>query len=179
MNVDTKQNKAAALRNTCSSTIRNKSKTEVQSNLLHQGIKYNTPKVRCLTRYDSFSDVPESWVWWRADFQSGPRVLKKVFWTFSYLYLWHKMWFHAKKLLKTLKFWKSLNSLCKSGSRPQQSPKKSPKNRSLNRNLLKFLNRYGMFWVPPGESSCPDGSEYVWQRGVEKKTPKRRCWNRR
>ena len=41
---------------------------------------------------------------WRADFQSGFRVLKKVFWTFSYLYLWHTMWFHAKKLLKTLKF---------------------------------------------------------------------------
>ena len=42
-----------------------------------------------------------------------------------------------------------------------------PKNGSLNRDLLKFLNRYGIFWVPPGESSCPDGSEYVWQRGVE------------
>ena len=23
---------------------------------------------------------------------------------------------------------------------------------------------YGIFWVPPGESSCPDGSEYVWHR---------------
>merc|ERR1711873_172263 len=45
--------------------------------------------------------------------------------------------------------------------------KKSPKNGSLNRDLLKFLNRYGIFWVPPGESSCSDGSEYVWQRGVE------------
>ena len=45
--------------------------------------------------------------------------------------------------------------------------KKSPKNGSLNRDLLKFLNSYGIFWVPPGESSCPDGSEYVWQRGVE------------
>ena len=55
---------------------------------------------------DSLSDVPESWVWLRADFQSGSRMLKKVFWTFSYLYLWHTMWFHAKKLLKTLKFWK-------------------------------------------------------------------------
>ena len=37
---------------------------------------------------------------------------------------------------------------------------------NLNRNLLNFLNKYGIFWVPPGESSCPDGSEYVWQRGV-------------
>ena len=63
------------------------------------------------------ADVPVSWVWLWADFQSGSRVLKKVSWAFSYLYLWHTKWFHAKKLLKTLKFWKSLNLLCKSGSR--------------------------------------------------------------
>ena len=80
-----------------------------------------------LQTYDSVANVPESWVWLRADFQSGSRVLKKVFWTFSYLYLWHTMWFHAKKLLKTLKFWKSLNSLFKSGSRHQKSQKKKPK----------------------------------------------------
>ena len=30
-------------------------------------------------KYESFSDVGESRVWWRADFQSGSRVLKKVF----------------------------------------------------------------------------------------------------
>ena len=47
------------------------------------------------------------------------------------------------------------------------TPKKIQKNGSLNCDLLKFLNRYNIFWVPPGESSCPDGSEYVWQRGVE------------
>ena len=23
---------------------------------------------------------------------------------------------------------------------------------------------YGIFWMPPGESSHPGGSEYVWQR---------------
>ena len=34
-------------------------------------------------------------------------------------------------------------------------------------DLLKFLNTYGTFWVPPGESACPDISEYVWQRRVE------------
>ena len=90
--------------------------------------------------YDSFSDVGESWVWWRADFQSGSRVLKKVFWTFSYLYLWHTMWFHAKKLLKTLKFWKSLNSLCKSGSRPQKSPKKAQK---TDHSIAIYSN----FWI--------------------------------
>ena len=44
---------------------------------------------------------------------------------------------------------------------------KSPKNGSLNRDLLNFFNRYGIFQMPPGESSCPDGSECVWQREVE------------
>ena len=91
--------------------------------------------------YDSVADVPESWVWLKADFQSGPRVLKKVFWTFSYLYLWHTiMWFNAEKLLKTLKFWKSLNLLCKSGSRPQKSPKKAQK---MDHSIAIYSN----FWI--------------------------------
>ena len=77
--------------------------------------------------YESIATVGEIGVWWRADFQSGSRVLKKVFWTFSYLYLWHTMWFHAKKLLKSLIFWTSLNLLCKSGSRPKKSPNKAQK----------------------------------------------------
>ena len=89
---------------------------------------------------ESFATVGEIRVWWRADFQSGSRVLKKVFWTFSYLYLWHTMWFHAKKLLKTLKFWKSLNSLCKSGSRPQKSPKKAQK---TDHSIAIYSN----FWI--------------------------------
>ena len=32
---------------------------------------------------------------------------------------------------------------------------------------LIYSTRYGIFWMPPGESSHPGGSEYVWQRGVE------------
>ena len=68
------------------------------------------------------------------------RVLKRVFWTFSYLYLWHTMWFHAKKLLKTLKFWYSLNSLCKSGSRPQKSPKIAQK---TDHSIAIYSN----FWI--------------------------------
>ena len=36
---------------------------------------------------------------------------------------------------------------------------------SPNRDLLTFLYRYGIFQMPPGESSCPAGSEYVWQGG--------------
>ena len=90
--------------------------------------------------YDSMSDLGEIRVYQRADFQSGSRVLKKVFWTLSYLYLWHTMWFHAKKLLRTLKFWKSLNSLCKSGSRPQKSPKKAQK---TDHSIAIYSN----FWI--------------------------------
>ena len=73
-----------------------------------------------------------------SDFQSESRVLNRVFWTFSFLYLWHTMWFHTEKLLKTLKFLKSLNSLYKSGSWPQKSPNKSKK---TTRSI--FLNWYG------------------------------------
>ena len=36
-----------------------------------------------------------------------------MFWTFSYLYLWHTIWFHAEKLLRSLKFWKSLRDALK------------------------------------------------------------------
>ena len=60
------------------------------------------------TIYESIATVGESRVWWRADFQSGSRVLNWC--SEPFLYLWHTMRFHAKKLLKTLKFWKSLNS---------------------------------------------------------------------
>ena len=43
--------------------------------------------------YDKLSDVAKAWVQRRSDFQSGFRVLKEVLWTFSFLYLWHTMWF--------------------------------------------------------------------------------------
>ena len=39
--------------------------------------------------------------------------------------------------------------------------KNRQKNGSLNCDLLNFLYRYGIFWMPPGESSHPGGSEYV------------------
>ena len=38
-----------------------------------------TRRMACLARYESFATVGEIRVWWRADFQSGSRVLKKVF----------------------------------------------------------------------------------------------------
>ena len=83
--------------------------------------------VSYVTLYQNFEDMTRLLLFQKVEsnggsfFQSGPRVLKKVLWTFSYIHLWHTMWFHAEKLLKTLKFWKSLNSLYKSGSRPHLS----------------------------------------------------------
>ena len=32
--------------------------------------------------------------------------------------------------------------------------------------IFSIFSRYVIFWVVPGESSCQEGSEYVWQRGV-------------
>ena len=66
--------------------------------------------------------------------------VKKGVLNLSYLYLWHTMWFHAEKLLKTIKFGKLLNSLCKSGSRPQKSPKKAQK---TDHSIAIYSN----FWI--------------------------------
>ena len=54
----------------------------------------------CWFIYETVATVPVSWVRWRAVFQSGSRVLKKVFWTFSHIYRWHKMWFMQKSCWK-------------------------------------------------------------------------------
>ena len=45
--------------------------------------------------------------------------------------------------------------------RPQKSPKIAQKTITQSR-FSQLFDRYGIFWVIPGESSCPDGSEYVW-----------------
>ena len=61
----------------------------------------------------------------------------------------------------------NLNLQFKSGSRPRKSPKK-PKKRITQSRFAQFFNyKYGIYCIVPGESLCPDGSEYVWQRGVE------------
>ena len=57
-------------------------------------IPKNAPSI---FEYDKLSDVAKTRVQWRSNFQSGSRVLKRVLWTFSYLYLWHTIWFNAKK----------------------------------------------------------------------------------
>ena len=45
--------------------------------------------------------------------------------------------------------------------------KNRQKKRITQLRFSQFFYRYGIFWMPPGESSHPGGSEYVWQRGVE------------
>ena len=44
---------------------------------------------------------------------------------------------------------------------------KYPQKLCTQSRFAQFFNRYGIFWIKHGESSCPDGSEYAWQRGVE------------
>ena len=61
----------------------------------------------------------------------------------------------------------NIENHCFCYKRPQKSQKIAQKKRSLNRNFLNLFNRYGIFFIALGESSCPGGSEYVWQRGVE------------
>ena len=38
--------------------------------------------------YETVADVPESWVWWRADFQSSSRVLKGVLYESFLIYIY-------------------------------------------------------------------------------------------
>ena len=57
----------------------------------------------------------------------------------------------------------SPNSLYKSGSRPQKSPKVP----QITLHSIAIGDRYGIFWMISGDSSCPDDSENEWQRGKE------------
>ena len=103
----------------------------------------------------------------RPDFKSALRVVKMVLNTQCCQYLWLTMWFHAKNPKKHSKnqnrWFYYVNSAPKLRNH-QTYPKK---NFALNRDLLKLFYMYGIFWMIPGESSCPGGSEYVWQRGVD------------
>ena len=70
-----------------------RSSTEHEDDLRHLwSVQVFLPAMRFVCAvYDAVSDVVESGGLWRFDFQIGSRVLKKVFRTFSYLYLWHTM----------------------------------------------------------------------------------------
>ena len=58
----------------------------------------------------------------------------------------------------------NLENRCFRYKRPQKSPKE-PKKTITQSHLLKKIYRYGIFFMVRGESSCPDGLEYVWERG--------------
>ena len=73
----------------------------------------------------------------------------------------------CKKSKETLKKSKSLILQCNFGSRAQKWPKIAKTTDHSIAIFSIFFYRYGIFWMPPGESSHPGGSEYVWQRGVE------------
>ena len=49
---------------------------------------------------------------------------------------------------------------CALGLRNHQ---KYPKKTLHSLVICSILNRNGIFWIIPGDSSCPYGSEYVWQ----------------
>ena len=53
----------------------------------------------------------------------------------------------------------------KSYIRPQKSPKKKPKN-DHSIAIFSIFYRYGITFMVRGESSCPDGLEYVWENGA-------------
>ena len=74
--------------------------------------------------------------------------------TQCYQYICLTMWFHTKKSNETLK--KHLLYITS-----------APELRNDQTTWLYFLYRYGIFWMVPGESSCPGGSEYEWQRGIQ------------
>ena len=93
--------------------------------------------------------------------ESGKMVLN----TQCYQYLLLTMWFHTKKIKRSAQKRRSWFYHINSAPDLRNDQKSPKKNRSLNRDLLNFVYRYGIFQMPPGESSCPGSSEYVWQRG--------------
>ena len=110
------------------------------------------------TQYDEVSDLWYNWVAQRPDFKSTLRVVKMVLNTQCYLYLGLTMWFHAKNPKKH-----SLILLCKFCFQAQKLPKIPPKTSGFAQKKFRF----GIFYMVPGESSCPGDLEYECQRGVE------------
>ena len=114
------------------------------------------------TTYDAVSDVVESGVHWRSDFQIGSRVLKISFepilmhiYGMQYDFMHRSCWNHSN--FENSWFYNVISS-------------SDPQNHCLlgsrNRVAVNFFNRYVIYWVVPCERARPELSEYVWQRGV-------------
>ena len=89
--------------------------------------------------YEKVATVPESWVRWRAVFQSGSGVLKMCSEHFLIYIYGIQCDLMKNKLLKKLLFWKSLNSLYKSGSRSQKSPKRKAQKRLAQSRFIQIF----------------------------------------
>ena len=112
--------------------------------------------------YDAVSDVVESGVHWRSDFQIGSRVSKICFkpilmhiYGMQYDFMHRSCWNHSN--FENSWFYNVIST-------------SDPQNHCLlgsrNRVAVNFFNRYVIYWVVPGERTRPELSEYVWQRGV-------------
>ena len=112
--------------------------------------------------YDAVSDVVESGVHWRSDFQIGSRVLKICFkpilmhiYGMQYDFMHRSCWNHSN--FENSWFYNVIST-------------SDPQNHCLlgsrNRVAVNFFNRYVIYWVVPCERARPELSEYVWQRGV-------------
>ena len=67
--------------------------TSYNKDIFHGGGRWSFLDTQSCKFYtdDTVSDVVDMWVQWRSDFQSGSRVLKRVWWTYSHarlLWLW-------------------------------------------------------------------------------------------
>merc|ERR1719370_2639162 len=100
-------------------------------------VKWMLPLDVVRSLYESFATVGEIRVYWRANFQSGSRVLKKGVLN---LFLSISMAYNVISCQKVAENTKSPNSLCKSGSRPQKSPKKAQK---TDHSIAIYSN----FWI--------------------------------
>ena len=112
--------------------------------------------------YDAVSDVVESGVHWRSNFQIGSGVLKNCYrpnlmhiygtqCDFMHRSCWNHSNFENSWFYYVI--WTSdPQNHCLLGSR--------------NRVAVNFLTRYVIYWAVPCERARRELSEYVWQRGV-------------
>ena len=113
--------------------------------------------------YDTVSDVVESGVHWRSNFQIGSGVLKNCYRpNLMHIYgtqcdfMHRSCWNHSN--FENSWFYHVIWT-----SDPQNHCLLGPRNRVA----VNFFNRYVIYWVVPCERARPELSEYVWQRGVE------------
>ena len=112
--------------------------------------------------YDAVSDVVESGVHWRSNFQIGSGVLKNWYRpNLMHIYGTQCDFMHRsccnRSNIENSWFYNVIST---------SDPQNHCLLRSRNRVAVNFLNMYVIYWVVPCERARPELSEYVWQRGV-------------